>query len=117
MLATLLSLALLVTDPQPGRPAEQELKCEIGPLTTSLGGNDWLVYACQDGRSVVIAAGAPNPATPFFFIVRPDGDGINLYGKGTGDKSATEPAYNELKDLKASDLSALYNQAVAAGSK
>jgi len=41
-----------------------------------------------------VAAGAPNPATPFFFIVRPDGDGIVLYGEGTGDKSATEPAYN-----------------------
>ena len=117
MLAILLSLSLLITDPQPEQPAERELKCEIGPLSKSLGGNDWLIYACQDGRSVVIAAGATNPATPFFFIVRPDRDGINLYGEGTGDKSASEPAYNELKDLKASDLRALYDQAVAAGSK
>lgn len=51
-----------------------------------MGGNDWVVYACADGQSVVVAAGAPNPATPFIFIVRPDGDGIALYGEGTGDK-------------------------------
>ncbi|MGY1531539.1 hypothetical protein [Luteimonas sp. A649] len=94
---------------------EAELQCHTGPATKHFGGNDWVVYACADGQSVVVAAGAPNPANPFFFIVRPDGDGIVLYGEGTGDKAATEPAYNELKAMSASGLADLYQQAAAAG--
>ena len=101
-----------LAEPQAG---EVELQCHTGPATKHLGGNDWVVYACADGKSVVVAAGAPNAATPFFFIVRPDGDGIVLYGEGTGDKAATEPAYNELQAMSASDLAELYQQAVAAG--
>ena len=117
MIAILFSLLISAADPQAAPSTEQELKCEIGPAVKSLGGNDWLIYACQDGNSVVVAAGAPNPATPFFFIVRPDGEGITLYGEGTGEKSATEPAYNDLKDLKAADLASLYKEAQTAGSK
>ena len=112
LLVLLAASSLAEAEPQPG---EAELQCHIGPATKHLGGNDWVVYACADGQSVVVAAGAPNPATPFFFIVRPDGDGIVLYGEGTGDKSATEPAYNELQAMSASDLAQLYQQAVVAG--
>ena len=109
-------LVLLATSPLAEPQAgEAELQCHTGPATKRLGGNDWVVYACTDGQSVVVAAGAPNPAAPFFFIVRPDGDGIVLYGEGTGDKAATEPAYKELEAMSASDLAGLYQQAVAAG--
>jgi hypothetical protein len=110
--ALLVLLAASLAEPLAG---EAELQCHTGPAMKHLGGNDWVVYACADGQSVVVAAGAPNPATPFFFIVRPDGDGIVLYGEGTGDKAATEPAYNELEAMSASDLAELYQQAVAAG--
>lgn len=84
------ALLVLLTAPSLAEPERQageaELQCHIGPARKHLGGNDWVVYACADGQSVVVAAGAPNPATPFIFIVRPDGDGIALYGEGTGDK-------------------------------
>ena len=110
LLVLLAASSLTEAEPQ----AEVELQCHTGPSTKHLGGNDWLVYACADGHSVVVAAGAPNPATPFFFIIRPDGDRIVLYGEGAGDKSATEPAYNELQAMSASDLAELYQQAVVA---
>lgn len=103
--------AASLPEPQAG---QAELQCQTGPATKHLGGNDWAVYACADGRSVVVAAGAPNPASPFFFIIQPDGDGIILYGEGTGDKAATEPAYNALLAMSATDLAELHQQAVAA---
>ncbi len=109
-LLALLAAASLA-EPQAG---QAELQCQTGPATKHLGGNDWAVYACADGRSVVVAAGAPNPASPFFFIIQPDGDGIILYGEGTGDKAATEPAYNALLAMSATDLAELHQQAVAA---
>lgn len=100
-----------LTEPQ---AEEADLQCHTGPAMKRLAGNDWVVYACADGQSVVVAAGAPNPATPFYFIVRPGEDGIVLYGEGAGDKAATEPAYNELKVMSASELAELYQRAVAA---
>ncbi|SYZ55466.1 hypothetical protein CPBF426_30290 [Xanthomonas arboricola pv. juglandis] len=76
------------------------------------GGNDWLVYGCTDGRSVVITADTPNPATPFFFILAPDGNGgIRLYGEGTGTESATKPAYDSLSKMSSSDLAVLFQGA------
>lgn len=115
MIGTLLAVLLAVSTQAESPGEEAELQCHLGPAIKSLGGNDWVVYACADGKSVVVAAGAPNPATPFFFIVRPDGDGIVLYGEGTGDKTATEPAYDRLKDMSASQLAELYQQAVVTG--
>lgn len=62
-----------------------ELNCHAGPIEKSYGGSSWLVYACDDNRSAVVASGQGNQAMPFFFIlyVRPDGE-IQLYGEGTG---------------------------------
>ena len=117
MIATVLGLLLSASGQAAPPGGEAELRCNTGPATRDFGGNSWVVYACEDGRSVVVAAGAPNPASPFFFIVRPDGDGIVLHGEGTGDKTATEPAYNVLKELSASGLAELHQQAVAAGGR
>ena len=118
MIATLL-IALLATAtsaaPATERPA---LECNIGPAVKQFGGNDWLVYGCADGYSVVVTAGAPNPATPFVFILTPDGGGgIELNGEGTGAKSATEPAYDSLSKMSESDLSTLFQEASRANGR
>ncbi len=118
MIATLL-IALLATGTSTVPATEQPaLECNIGPAVKQLGGNDWLVYGCADGHSVVVTAGAPNPATPFVFILTPDGGGgIELYGEGTGAKSATEPAYDSLSKMSDSDLATLFQKASRANGR
>ena len=112
MIATLLITILAAgvsAEPATEQPA---LRCDIGPAVKQFGGNDWLVYGCADGHSVVVTAGAPNPATPFVFILTPDGiGGIELHGEGTGAESATKPAYESLSKMSGSDLAALFQEA------
>jgi hypothetical protein len=107
---------LLAAMPMMACATEQpELNCALGPTTISLGGNDWLVYGCDDGRSVVIVAAPPNPASPFVFIVSPTSEGgITAHGEGTGAQSATRPAYEELQAMSAADVAQLHQQANSA---
>ena len=111
MIATLFITLLAASEPT-SQPAEQPaLQCDIGPATRQFGGNDWLVYGCADGQSVVVTAGA-HPAAPFVFILTPDGQGgIELHGEGTGARSATKPAYDALSTMSSSDLGALFQAA------
>jgi len=118
MIATLLIALLATGTPAESATEEPALQCNIGPATKQYGGNDWLVYGCADGRSIVVTAGAPNPATPFVFIVTPDGSGgIELHGEGTGSKSATKPAYDSLSTMSSSDLAALFEEASQANGR
>jgi hypothetical protein len=112
-------LMMLLAGTPTDQPAEQPaLQCDIGPVTRQFGGSDWLVYGCADGHSVVVAAGTPNPATPFFFIITPDGSGgIELHGEGTGAQSATKPAYDALSIMSSSDLAALFKDCQRANDK
>ena len=99
-------------------PADDErppaLNCEVGPLHKTYGKTDWLVYGCDDARSVVVVSAEGNPAVPFYFIVyvKPDG-AMKLYGEGNGDKSATQAAFDELKQLSQTDVAVLVAQAQA----
>jgi len=112
MIATLLIALLAVGAPTKPPEKQEALQCDIGPVVKQFGGNDWLVYGCSDGQSVVVTAGAPNPATPFVFIITPDGNGgIKLHGEGTGDKSASAPAYDSLSKMSGPDLVALFQEA------
>jgi hypothetical protein len=92
------------------------LNCEIGPLHMTYGQTAWLVYACDDSRSIVVVSDTGNPAMPFYFIlyVKPDGS-MKLYGEGTGKKSATQPAFDDLKKLTVADISGLVDQANSIG--
>jgi hypothetical protein len=113
MITTLLVVTLAASTAAPATgPDESALQCNIGPATIQLGGNDWLMYGCADGRSLVVVAAPPNPASPFFFIATPDGSGgIELQGEGTGAKSATESAYESLRTLSSAELARLFLQA------
>ncbi len=89
-----------------------DLKCEVGPLNRSYGETDWLIYACDDSRSIVVVSDKGNPALPFFFIlyVKPDGT-MTLYGEGDGDKATTAAAFEDLKRLTREDVMALVREA------
>jgi hypothetical protein len=109
--------ALALTGMAPVLAAEEHppaLNCEVGPLNKAYGGNPWLVYACDDNRSAVVVSDQGNPAMPFYFIlyVKPDGT-MRLYGEGTGAKSATQPAFDELSKLDQAGVAALVAEARA----
>jgi len=118
MIATLLITLLVAASPVEKTPEQPTLQCNIGPAAKQFGGNEWLVYACADGHSVVVTAGSPNPAAPFFFIITPDGNGgIELHGEGTGAKSATKSAYDSLGIMSSSGLAALFQEAMRANGR
>ena len=104
--------------PAAAAPVDDErppaLNCEVGPLHRTYGKTDWLVYSCDDTRSVVVVSAEGNPAVPFYFIVyvKPDG-AVKLYGEGNGDKSASQAAFDELKQLSQSEVAALVAQSRA----
>ena len=108
MIAAALSLFLTMT-PAASEASEPSSNrdCSIGPVAKTYGDSDWMVYSCSDGKSVVVVTAEGSPAAPFYFMLLPSTDEVRLYGEGIGTKSATQPAYEELKRLSALDIAAL----------
>jgi hypothetical protein len=118
MIATLFIAPLAASSSTVPATEQPVLQCNIGPALKQFGGNEWLIYGCADGHSVVVAASVPNPAAPFVFILTPNGNGgIELRGEGTGTESATKPAYDRLSKMSSSDLDALFQEASRANGR
>ena len=97
--------------------AKQELHCVTGPVTKTYGGTQWLVHGCTDGKSLVFTAVNGSPAAPFEFDLTYTGDGYDLDGKGSGNKTVAGAAYTDLQRLKAADVQALLKEVEAVESK
>jgi hypothetical protein len=102
----LLSFAAGAVQAEP--PASTPMKCETGPVHRQFGGTDWLVYSCDDGRSMVVISSSGNPASPFYFVLTPLEGTYKIYGEGNGSKAASDAAGAELARLKQEDLAALF---------
>ena len=89
-----------------------KVSCTAGPFSTVYGGQPWLAYACDDGRSVALLSAPGNVAAPFSFVLRPAGHGVRVQGDGGGDRVATAPAFAELMALDDAALAALYSRAL-----
>jgi hypothetical protein len=112
-LVTTLCVSLQLIRPTLGqetKPQSPQLKCDIGPVSKTYGMASWLVYSCDDGRTVVIVAAPGNPAMPFYFMFSPHEGAYQLDGEGTGNKDATDAAFRELKALSERDIKALIDQ-------
>ena len=83
---------------------EDTFKCTIGPVTKTYGQTQWLVYSCNDDKTLVIVSAPGNPATPFYFTLLPTDAGHRLFGEGTGKKEATAAAFEQLKSLSEDDI-------------
>jgi len=120
-LRTSLALALITASVSCHTPAvgaePTPLKCEIGPLSKNFGRSNWLVYACDDGHSLVVVSDQGNPAMPFYFIFAWKDDAYQLHGEGTGDKKATQAAFDELSKLDKADIEGLVHEAQSKGAK
>ncbi len=88
----------------------QQMKCEIGPVAKTYGSTQWLVYSCDDAKTVVVLSAPGNPAMPFYFMFSPTNSGHQLNSEGTGDKNSTASAFSELKQLSENDILALINE-------
>jgi hypothetical protein len=84
-----------------------KLKCEIGPVVKIYGGSRWLVYSCDDNRSLVIVSASDNPAAPFYFTLRAGPKGHRLQGEGAGSREVTSAASKDLSALNEREIDAL----------
>ncbi len=109
LLVAALLLPMLVSVPARGDESSPALKlvCDVGPIEKGYGGTDWLVYSCNDRRSVVITAAAGSPASPFVFRFLARENAYLLQSMGTGDRKFTSAAFNELKGMSAQDIEML----------
>lgn len=108
-LAAAISLTVIVSVPARGDETvpRAPLKCAVGPIEKTYGKTQWLVYSCDDARSVVIVAAPLSPARPFVFRFLAQQNGYLLQSKGTGDKDYTTAAFGELKVMSMEDIEAL----------
>jgi hypothetical protein len=81
--------------------AADPLQCNVGPIIKSVGGTEWQVPSCNDGRSLVFATMKGNPAMPFVFIVHQDEEVARISGEGNGSKEHSAAAFKELKEMTA----------------
>jgi len=96
-------------------PSPPHLNCTSGPLTRTFGKTSWYVYGCDDGHSVVVITAPGNPAMPFYFFFVWGPKGFELHGEGTGDKTLTDAAFEDLKALTDSDVARLYKDCASVG--
>lgn len=106
-IAKLAGLLFLVSAPAFAEAGPLHLQCLIGPVSRQFGGTDWIVYSCDDGRSLVVLSTAKNPATPFYFFLTPRAGDYHISGEGTGNKQASDAANEELSHLSAADIAKL----------
>jgi hypothetical protein len=90
--------------------AAPKLKCVTGPVAKQYGKTPWLVYGCEDGKSVLIVSAPANKTVRFHFTFVADEDGYALHGEGQGDKKVTDAAYQDLNSLSESDIAALVSE-------
>jgi TPR repeat protein len=90
--------------------ATPKMKCTVGPVTKQYGKTPWLVYSCEDGKSILIASEPTNKSIRFRFTILADDDGYALHGEGQGDKRITDSAYQDLNSLSEADIAALVSE-------
>ena len=97
----LLSGAAIATE---SSPVTESLICDIGPLNKTYGKNPWLVYSCNDDRTVIVVSAPGNPAMPFSFTVAIGDHGLQVTGEGKGRKEVVNAMYNDITSLSVRDV-------------
>ena len=76
-----------------------QLECKIGPVTKTYGNTPWLVYACNDDHSLTLVSAPGSKAMPFVFMFHWENGGYQLTVAGTGNKTATDAAFAEIRSF------------------
>ena len=90
------------------------LNCTTGPLVKEIGGSTWLVYACNDGKSLAVVSAPDSPASPANFIVAAKGGVYAVSGEGNGQQNAMKAAFEALSTMSSEAVVALYKEVLAA---
>ena len=105
ILATAIFVCAAAHGEQGGPP--QPMACGNGPVERTYGETQWLVFGCDDRRSVVIVSAPGSPAGPFVFRFLARGDSYVLQSQGTGNRDYTKLAYGELRKMGIEDITEL----------
>jgi hypothetical protein len=71
------------------------------------------VYACDDGKSLVVVSDKGNAAFPFYFMISLQNGTYRVDGEGTGSKSVSDAAGDELSQLSPAQVEAMRGAASA----
>lgn len=103
-------LAESAQSPMPGA----DLQCNTGPVSKAYGRRLWLVYSCEDNKSLAVVSAPGNPAFPFYFMFSPVGDKYEIHADGrvraAGATEAVDAASTELRKLTPQDVRGLIEQ-------
>jgi hypothetical protein len=116
--AILMSLACstaLCEPPAGSHSKPPAMQCFFGPVPRTFGGAPWLVYACDDGKSLVVVTDQHNAASPFYFVISPHGDAFSVNGEGNGSKVVSDAAGDELTKMSVAQVAELWAQAKTVG--
>ena len=109
-----LVLALLLAPPSAvATGPETPLACESGPVQREFGKATWNIYACADGKSIVVVPLAAMDGEFGYFFVTPNGEEIVVAGEGWGQETPFHPAFQQLKQFTVVELEALVKSAKA----
>jgi hypothetical protein len=93
-------------------PADNStLACETGPVQRQFGPAAWNIYACSDGKSVVIVPVKVINGEAGYFFVTPNGQGVTVAGEGWGKDSTFQPVYQQLQHITLAELKAIIQAA------
>jgi hypothetical protein len=104
-----------VAAPAPASATEAaKLECKTGPAKRRYGGTLWLVYACNDGRSLAFRPDQNNPNNTAKFVLRWTGAQYELEGDPGDKPEIAERAYDEIADMTERQISSLIAAAKSA---
>jgi hypothetical protein len=89
---------------------EVRLQCDTGPIKKVFASVSWFVFSCSDGASLVMLSAPDSPASPFYFVLSPDGKSYKVKGEGAESTPLTEAARKELEALSVSDIRGLVRE-------
>jgi hypothetical protein len=106
LLKVLSLIALLI--PIPMAVADgSALACDVGPVERQINASAWNIYACGDGKSVVVVPVVVKNGQFGYFFVTPKGHGVTVVGEGWGKDSSFQPVFKQLQQFTASELAAI----------
>ena len=117
VVAGLLAVESAVAIAQQPPPSSPSLKCDIGPISRTFGGAEWIVYSCDDHASMVVLPKGANPPLQFHFFLSPDAGAYKIVSQGDGDRKVIDPAKDELSKFTSADFAALLAATKAASNK
>jgi hypothetical protein len=100
-----------------GAQTRKPLACNVGPVHMTFGDTPWLVYSCEDGKSLVVVSKAGSIAAPFYFVLAWRDGKYTISGEGNGSEAASTAAGRDLEAMSTADIETLVTETRAVARK